>query len=74
MVHRLAGRSRLDVAVNLAAAFDLDPAVADRARDPARQQELSSIPPDELCCIGNLAPNVSRKLVLEPAVDLGFFS
>jgi len=35
-VHRFAGRSRLDVAVNLAAAFDLDPTIADRPRDPAR--------------------------------------
>src|SRR5580692_4101225 len=33
---RLAGRWRLDVAVNLAAAFDLDPAIADCPRDPAR--------------------------------------
>ena len=48
-------------------------ALAARPRSAASRRGLSSIQPDALCRICNIAPNVSRKLVPVLAVDLGPF-
>ncbi|SRR6266700_284249 len=42
------GRLRLDVAENLAAAFDLDLAVADRPRDPASRLDQEPVADDQI--------------------------
>src|SRR6516225_1250923 len=45
---QFAGRLRLDVAENLAAAFDLDLAVADRPRDPAGRLDQEPVADDQI--------------------------
>ena len=44
----LTSRLRLDVAENLAAAFDLDLAVADRSRDPAGRLDQEPVADDQI--------------------------